>query len=189
MGNKKQPNPFTTKSHRDVDPRWTLDELLEKDAVFNLKDVAALLPDLETRDLRNVHDRFKKRGEHPMESMGVGKILGSWIVSMKEFALYYKNVHLPNQGAIQEAPDVDTLHELFQLTGVFRLKDIAAYLPIQEHAIQNYMRDERNRLAEEGKSETDTRDLYGIWLDPGAGIYLVDMEPFSQWFSSLIENA
>ena len=156
-----------------VDEDWTAADLLEKEGIFFLKDVAPVLgmePILVKRHVRLI----EQKGQSPWQVMGARKIWNHWIVRMKVFAPYYR-VHLTKRTR-KVNPDWDG-NTLLQQRGIFYLTDVCGQIPFATHQLRYQASRRRNPRGE-----------IGVWKDADLNAFLVDMDVFGSWIKRLWTN-
>ena len=154
----------------DFDKNWSAKDLLNKNEIFFLKDVAKVLK----FDVNKIKKRAKEQelaGLSPWAEMGCRKIWSHWLVRMKDFAPYYRKHLVPRVNKIEAEWDGNTL---LSQKGRFLLTEVCKKLPFTSHQIR-YQANKSNNAKEE----------YGLWKDKELNAFVVDMEIFSAWIKRL----
>ena len=155
-----------------VDPDWSTERLLDKKAIFYLKDVCKKLR-ISSIQLKQKAQRLMESGVSPWEEMGIQQIWTHWMVRMTVFAPYLRR-------NMQEVRSVDPKWDgnvLLGQKGIFYLVDVCKYIPFTANQIRYHAH--RN---------PDSRAKYGVWKDEYLNAFLVDMQPFSRWIKDLWHN-
>jgi len=153
-----------------VDPEWTADQLLGREGVFFLKDVAKTL-EIDPVKFKRRAREIRERGSSTWRVMGARKIWNHWIVRMKVFAPYYRRHFIPK---VRRVPKDWTGNRLLQAEGVFYLAEVCRYIPFSTH-----------QLRHQAKQNPKAREEYGVWKDVELGVFLVDMARFAPWIREL----
>jgi hypothetical protein len=154
----------------EVDPDWSVDELLEQEAIFYLKDVFQLLG-IDSVKVKKAARRIEQEGGHPWQVMGARKLWSHWIIRMKAFAPYYREHLTP---PYKEVPDEWDANDLLSSKSRFKLTEVCAKLPLKPHQIRNQAK----------KLKYPRRDI-GVWKDKELNLFLVDMDVFGPFFGEL----
>ena len=154
----------------EVDPSWTAEDILGREGVFFLKDIAKPLK-LEPVKVKHHAREILRRGSSPWEVMGARKIWNHWVLRMKLFAPYYRK-HLISR-VCEVQPEWDG-NQLLEQSGTFYLTDVCRKIPFTSH-----------QLRYQSKRERKSRQTIGIWKDPELKSYLIDMEVFSPWIKRI----
>jgi len=149
---------------------WTREELLAKEGIFFLKDVADIL-ELDSTRIKRRAIELRERGIAAWREMGVKKIWNHWVIRMKVFAPYYREHFRPLYRRIDKSWDANTLLEQ---EDVFLLADVVKLLPFTDH-----------QLRYQAKKKPEARETIGIWKDEKLGQFLIDMPVFSRWVKRL----
>ena len=157
-------------SLRKVDPNWNAKELLDKEAVFFLKDVVKIL-DLDPVKVKKRAKRIEDKGKNPWVVMGARRVWTHWIVRMKVFGPYY-NKYLTRK-VLPVNPEWDG-NMMLQQKGTFLLTDVCKRLPFTSHQIRY-----------QAKKSRDSRRDYGMWKEKELNAFVVDMEKFAPWIKRL----
>ena len=153
-----------------VDKRWSPEELLAKNGIFFLKDVAKLLGLDSLKVIKKVRE-LEEQDESPWQIMGLRKIWSHWTVRMKVFAPYYEQ-HLKSKvRAIEEDWDGNVL---LKQKGIFLLSEVCELIPFSTYQIRY-----------QAKQNPNSQREYGIWKDKDINRFVVDMEVFAPWLKSL----
>jgi len=142
------------------DPKWTREDLLAQKAVFLFKDIAPRLG-IKIHFLHQFRARAIELGEDPWQLYGIRKVLERWYVRMDRFAPEYQR-----RLSWQPLPQYLSGNEILDLTGIYRLADVARRLPFSLSQL-------RHRI------KVDGPELTGGWKDEAAGVYVVDMPRFA----------
>jgi len=149
---------------------WTREELLGKEGIFFLKDIADHLG-LDSILIKKKALALREKGDSPWELMGVKKIWNHWVIRMKVFAPYYRKHLMPVYQTVAGDWDANTL---LKQKGIFLLSAVCKLVPFADH-----------QLRYQAKKNPNSKTELGIWKDKKLKMYLVDMEPFSQWIHQL----
>ena len=150
-----------------VDPVWTVEQLLNQDGIFFLKDVAALL-DIPTLDFKNKARKIQKNGDNAWETMGLRKTWTHWQVRMKVFAPFFKQWWTcPKVDQVEDEWDAN---DLMAQTGMFYLNDVCRKIPFTPRQVRYQI-----------SKHEDPKNQLGVWKDPNLKSFIVDMSLFSKW--------
>lgn len=157
---------------RNVDPEWTIDDLLAEDGIFFLKDIVGLLgvPGLK---IKKHAKALTKEGKNAYALMGARKVWNHWIVRMTTFAPYFVVNLKPLTSPVKEEWDGNTL---LKQKGIYLLTDVCEKLPFTTH-----------QLRYQAKKLSDPKKEIGIWKDEDLSVFVVDMSVFSKWVMKLWE--
>ena len=158
---------------RTINAEWTEEELLDKEGIFYLKDVANKL-NMSSADFKKKAADLELGGQSAWEVMGIRKAWTHWIVRMKKFGHYLKNNSLPR---IQEVKGEWDGNQLLSMKGQFYLSDVCEKIPFTSHQIRYQARQNEN-----------AREEFGVWKDPAYKTYIVEMEAFSKWIARVWRN-
>ena len=149
-----------------VHPEWTEEEMLDKEGIFFLKDVAAKLK-MSSAEWKKKAADLEASGKSSWEVMGIRKTWTHWIVRMKKFGEYFRE-NAANR--IQQVEDRWDGNQLLAQKGRFYLADVCDKIPFTSHQIRYQVRRSAN-----------AKKTYGVWKDPNSKSYVVEMETFSKW--------
>lgn len=150
-------------------PNWTPDELLAKEGIFFLKDVAAQLR-LDSTKIKNSALALQQEGQSPWTVMGVKKVWNNWVIRMKVFAPYYEANFKP---PYQPLPSHWDMAELLRHKGCYLMSEAIKILPFNDHQLRYLVR-----------KYPDSRKRVGVWKDPDRNIYLIEIPTFGKWMAS-----
>ena len=144
------------------------DQLLRKEGVFFLKDIAEIL-DIDSTTIKKRARAMRRAGQSPWRKMGVRKIWNHWFIRMKVFAPYYRR-HLVSR--VRAVPPDWNANILLREHGIFYLAEVCRLIPFTPQ-----------QLRYQAKRRADPRTELGIWKDEDLGAYLVDMSIFGPFIS------
>ena len=154
----------------EVDPSWSREELLEKQGIFPLADIADKLH-VSSAILKKRATDLSDAGHSPWEVMGLRRVLTQWVVLMKRFGRYLgENM---GNGVREVLPEWDGNQMLAQ-KGKFYLVDVCEKIPFKP-----------NQIRYQARRQANPKETVGVWKDPESKTYLVEMEVFSRWILSL----
>ena len=153
-----------------VEPEWSEEELLRKDGLFRLKDVAFKL-NISSADLKKKAFDLEDEGHSAWEVMGIARIFQHWIVRMRFFADYFRGQPFNRVREVEEFWDGN---DLLSEKGLFYLANVCEKIPFKAHQIRHQVRGNRN-----------ARQEFGVWKDPFYQTYVVEMEVFAAWIKTL----
>lgn len=157
---------------REIDPSWSIEDLLEHDGLFSLSKVAEHLG-LDKRKIRELAREKEREGVDIYEIYGLKKIEGSqWKVLMRKFKKIYPELEgrfsmNEVRENIQRLAGKLSRKAFFDLRGYYKLKEVIGqgFLPFEHREVIAYL----NRL-------DDPRREAGAWKGPKE--WYVDFEPF-----------
>ncbi len=155
---------------RKPDPGVEPEALLSQDGVFFFKDVAPILG-ISNQEFRRQAQALTRQGQDTWAVMGARKVWSHWMVRMKVFAEYYRARLAP---LWRRVPDDWDGNRLMAAKGVFLMCDVVRKIPFSP-----------NQIRYKAKTLPDARRIMGVWKDPRAGAYLVDMAVFAPWVAQL----
>lgn len=154
----------------EVDPTWCIKEILSQEGLFYLKDVAKVL-NLSNQLIKGHAEVLLGKRQSPYEKIGARLLFGKWIIRMKVFAPYYRELLYPRFQTIPQDWDANVL---LSKEGIFKLYEVCQKIPFTYMQLRNKAR------------EPKAKETYGLYQDEGT--YLVDMEAFSLWLIQELQN-
>lgn len=154
----------------EMNPEWTLEELLAEECIFFLKDIVDSLG-IDVQKIKKHYKDIESHGDNPWVVMGVGKTWNHWIVRMKVFCHYYRSHLIPKA---QRVPKEWDGNMLLRSKGTFYLTDVCERIPFTTHQIRY-----------QAKKNPRSKQEYGVWKDEELQLFLVDMGRFSKWVKEL----
>jgi len=151
----------------------TREQLLTKQGIFFLKDIAEIL-EIDSTTIKKRARAMRDRGESPWQVMGVRKIWNHWFIRMKVFAPFYRK-HLVSR--VRVVPPDWNANILVRQRGIFYLADVCRLIPFTPQ-----------QLRYQTKRHPNARAELGIWKDEDLGAYLVDMGIFGPFISRTWEE-
>ncbi len=173
MNRFDSPRPVFAEDERTlarVDPHSSAEQLLAREGVFFLKDIAKIL-EIDPVKFKRRATEIEARGQSTWRVMGARKIWNHWIVRMKAFAPYYRK-HFSSR--VRRIPAEWDGNTLLEQQGVFYLADVCRFIPFST-----------NQLRYQAKQNPNARHELGVWKDSEIGAYLVDMKRFAPWIRRL----
>ena len=158
---------------KEVDSTWTADRLLSTEAIFFLKDVVKVLG-LDPVKVKKKAREQDRNGKSAWDVMGVRKVWSHWVVRMKVFAPFYRQHLIPKIKPINKEWDGNVL---LKQKGIYQLTEVCKLIPFSTY-----------QLRYQAKKNPNAEEEYGVWKDPDANIFVVDMERFAPWVLSLWEG-
>ena len=150
--------------------QMSLDELLAKEGLFFLKDIAGIL-EIESEAIKKKARELSSRGQSPWEVMGTRKIWNHWMIRMKLFAPYYRE-HFVSK--VRSIPVDMSGNTLLEQRGIYYMAQVCRLLPFS-----------MQQLRYQSKKNPRTREEFGVWKDEELNAFLVDMEVFAPWINEV----
>jgi len=151
-------------------PEWSLDELLQQEGVFLLKNIGHRLG-IDSVDIKKRAIAIRDSGKDPYSVMGCRKIWNHWFLRMKIFAPYYEQHLKPKVKKLNPCWDANAL---LKQKGVFALSDVCRLIPFSNHHFRYQV-----------KKNQHAKTQMGVWKDNQEKIYLVKMDVFAPWLETI----
>ncbi|CAM2065718.1 hypothetical protein SCOR_10065 [Sulfidibacter corallicola] len=145
---------------------WNQDQILGYPGLFFAKDIQGVLK-LDIVKIRSHLKQIIARGDNPWLVMGVRKQFSKWVIRMTVFAPYYREHLVPKWRPVDTGWNGN---QLLAQTGLFRLTDVCRLIPFTAH-----------QMRYQANISPNARETIGVFRDPDAGTFLVDMAVFSEW--------
>ncbi len=155
---------------QNVDPNWTVEQLLSRNGVFFLKDIVGVLG-FDPLKVKKEAKRSQSAGKSSWETIGVKKIWNHWIVRMTVFAPYYRKRLVSN---IRKIPPGWDGNRLLEEKGLFLMTEVCKHIPFSAHQIRY-----------RAKQSANSKQELGVWKDTDHNTFVVQMEVFSAWVKRL----
>ncbi|MBO1319650.1 hypothetical protein [Acanthopleuribacter pedis] len=149
-----------------VNPEWTVDELLEQQCIFYLKDICDLL-EIKAESVKKKAVEFEQRGVDIWEELGLRRLWTHWIVRMQNFRSFYNEQLRPRVRTVQKDWDMKAL---LQAQGVFLLTEVCRLIPVTP-----------NQMRYRARTVPEAQTTIGVWKDDDMKVYLVDIQVFAEW--------